>query len=293
MPFCPARPLAATAPNALVALVAALLSSAATAQIYVDPAVSVTPDLDRPAPGSAGKPPIPLPAPLKPGDTIEFAADRLDYAEGEQTVTATGNVRISRDGYQLSADSVSWDRSTGQVIAKGNVITTDPTGNRVFGDSIELSDSLRDGALDNILLVLERGGRLAAKSGERVGGKTVMNRAVYSPCVVVGEDGCAKEPLWKVRAVKVTHDPVKHRISYKDATLDFLGYPVMFLPTMSHPDGVATRATGLLVPVVSYNANLGFGFAVPYLWSIAPDKDLTITPWIYTAVNPALGFEYR
>ncbi|MGL4543060.1 MAG: LPS-assembly protein LptD, partial [Polymorphobacter sp.] len=220
-------------------------------------------------------------------------ADRLDYAEGEQTVTATGNVRISRDGYQLSADSVSWDRSTGQVIAKGNVITTDPTGNRVFGDSIELSDSLRDGALDNILLVLERGGRLAAKSGERVGGKTVMNRAVYSPCSVVGADGCAKEPLWQIRAVRVTHDPVKRRISYKDATLEFFGVPVMFLPTLSHPDGVADRATGLLVPLATYNANLGFGLALPYYLSISPAQDLTLTPWVYTAVNPALGFEYR
>ena len=291
MPPRPARNTAATAPR-VAALVASLLASAAVAQDYVTPSADVTTNNYDPT-KPAAKQPVPLPAALKPGDTIDFAADAIGYSENDQIVTASGAVHISRDGYVLTADSVSWDRTTGQIIATGNVTTTDPSGNRVFGDRVELTDSLRDGALDNILLVLEGGGRLAAQSGVRISGKTVMNRAVYSPCAVVGEDGCAKEPLWKVRAVKVTHDPVKHRISYKDATLDFFGQPVMFLPTMSHPDGVATRATGLLVPVVSYNANLGFGLAVPYLWSIAPDKDLTITPWIYTAVNPALGFEYR
>lgn len=234
-----------------------------------------------------------MPAALQPGDTIDFAADAIGYAENNQTVTAQGAVHIERDGYVLTADSVSWDRATGQIIATGNVTTIDPGGNKVYGDRIELTDSLHDGALDNILLVLEGGGRLAAESGVRISGTTVMNRAVYSPCRVTGPDGCGKEPLWQIRAVKVTHDPVKHRISYKDATLDVFGHPVMFLPTLSHPDGGASRATGLLVPIFAYNANLGFGVAMPWHWSINSAQDLTLTPWIYTAVNPALGFEYR
>ena len=292
MPFRPARPQAAAAPRVLLPLLAMLLASAAAAQDYVDPSALVTPNLDT-APPAPVKQLVPLPAALKPGDTIDFAADQLGYAENDQIVTAQGAVHIARDGYVLTADSVSWDRTTGQIIATGNVVTTDPSGNKVYGDRIELTDSLRDGALDNILLVLEGGGRLAAQSGVRISGKTVMTRAVYSPCSVIGADGCPRQPLWQVRAVKVTHDPVKHRIIYKDATLDVFGQPVMFLPTLSHPDGVADRATGLLVPIFAYNANLGFGVAMPWHWAINAAQDLTLTPWLYTAVNPALGFEYR
>ena len=36
-----------------------------------------------------------------------------------------------------------------------------------YGDSIDLTDSLKDGMVDNMLLVLERGGRIAARTGTR------------------------------------------------------------------------------------------------------------------------------
>lgn len=267
-------------------LIVPLLAVQAAAQTLVAEQTSAPVSETVPAAGQ-------LPTALKAGDTIDFAADTLGYSDSDQVITASGSVLISRDDYLLSADTVRYDRTTGQVEASGNVITTDPTGNKVYGDRIVLSESLRDGALDNILLVLKGGGRLAAESGVRISGKTVMTRAVYSPCNVTGPDGCGKEPVWKVRAIKVTHDPIKHRISYREASIDFLGIPVLYLPTLSHPDGFAERAHGLLVPSISYNATLGVGIALPYYHYFGSDRDITLTPKLFSGAKPALGFEYR
>ncbi len=230
---------------------------------------------------------------IRPGDTIDFAADALDYADNEQIVTATGHVAINRDRYALTADTVVYNRASGQVEARGNVTTVDPDGNKAYGDRVLLTDSLRDGAIDNILLVLADGGRLAAVSGTRVNGVSTLSEAVYSPCAVEGHDGCPKKPVWAIEAVRITHDPTRHRISYRKARVTILGVPVIYLPAFSHPDGSSGRATGFLVPELEIRNTLGFGIGVPYNINLGPDRDITIKPWVFTDVKPALDIRAR
>jgi LPS-assembly protein len=230
---------------------------------------------------------------IKPVDVIDFAADGMDYSEDDDVLTATGHVVIDRDRYHLTADTVIYNRVSGQVEARGNVTTVDPDGNKAFGDRIILTESLRDGTIDNILLVLADGGRLAAVSGVRVNGISTLNQATYSPCAVLGRDNCPKHPVWAIMAVRISHDPVHHRISYRKARLEILGAPILYLPAFSHPDGSSTRASGLLVPEVEVRNTIGFGVGVPYHVDLGPDRDVTIKPWVFSEVKPALDLRAR
>jgi LPS-assembly protein len=231
--------------------------------------------------------------PIAAGDVIGFAADEMRYDDKAQIVSASGSVRLNRDAWRLAADAIEYNRTTGIVVATGNVVTTDPQGNQAFGDRIELTDSLRDGAIDNMLLVLTDGGRLAAVEGQRSDQVFNLRRAVYSPCAVTGSDGCAKDPVWQVKALRISYNRGKHRLSYRDASLEIFGVPVMYLPSFSHPDGEAKQASGLLLPGVKWQRQLGLGVSLPYHFALAPDRDLTVTPWFYTAVNPALQLQAR
>lgn len=245
------------------------------------------------APADATPPPRDGGNPIAAGDVIGFAADEMRYDEKAQIVSASGSVRLNRDAWRLAADAIEYNRTTGVVIATGNVVTTDPQGNQAFGDRIELTDSLRDGAIDNMLLVLTDGGRLAAVEGQRSDQVFNLRRAVYSPCNVTGNDGCAKDPVWQVKALRISYNRGKHRLSYRNASLEIFGVPVMYLPSFSHPDGEAKQASGLLLPGVKWQRQLGLGVSLPYHFALAPDRDLTITPWFYTAVNPALQVQGR
>ena len=227
-------------------------------------------------------------ATVQTGDVIDFAADQMTYSDNDQIVTAIGAVRLDRDRNRLTADEVSYNRATGQVEARGNVVTTDPDGNKAYGDRIILSDTLKDGAIDNILLVLKDGGRLAARSAVRVDGRSTLDHATYSPCPVVGNDGCPRTPDWQIEAVTVVHDPVKHRISYRHARFRMFGRTVAALPAFSHPDGGAPNSTGLLTPEVGYRNGLGFSIATPVNVALGPDRQLIVTPWIYSEVEPAI-----
>src|SRR3546814_7960695 len=99
------------------------------------------------------------------------------YDSEAETGVASGNVRMMSEGNRVRADQVSWDRTTGRVIATGNVAATTAEGDTAYGDRVELTDTLRDAVVDNILLVLERGGRIAARSGSRTDGRTELGRA--------------------------------------------------------------------------------------------------------------------
>lgn len=228
-----------------------------------------------------------------PEQVIDFAADTLVYDNNTDIVTATGNVILVRGGYRLRAGEVVYNRRTGFVEARRNVIVIDPGGNQAFGDRVELSESLRDGAIENILLVLQGGGRLAARSGTRVAGRSELDRAVYSPCDIDGEDGCPKQPVWQIKAVKVIHDPARERITYRNAYFELFGIPVLYLPSLSHPVGGSGNASGLLVPDVRLDRSLGLELQAPYYFALAKNRDLTITPYVYTDAHPMLGLEYR
>lgn len=232
-----------------------------------------------------------------PGDTVDFEADEMRYDEIRQLVSASGRVRVSRDGYVLVADQVEYTRGAGgkdgEVVAIGNVQITDPAGNQALGDRIVLTDSLRDGAIANMLLVLNDGGRLGARAARRGGGRYTMDHAVYSPCAVVDGSGCPQTPVWKIKAVRIVYDQKRHRISYHDASLEMFGLPLVFLPGLSHPDGDAARASGVLVPAVEIQRQLGLGVSIPTHFALGPDHDITLTPWLYTATNPALAFQAR
>lgn len=226
-------------------------------------------------------------------EQIVFSADQLSYDDAADLVTASGAVEMNREGHELRADTVTWNRVSGEVRAIGDVRVTTPQGDVAYGDSVVLTDTLRDGVIENLLLVLEDGGRLAAQRATRINGTTILERAAYSPCAVIDEKGCPKDPTWQINAVRVVHDPVRKRITYKGASLNLLGMPIVALPGLSHPDGSESGGSGLLVPDVRISRNNGGEIALPYYWRIADNRDLTITPHVYTEVLPALEAQYR
>nr|WP_221227466.1 LPS assembly protein LptD [Stakelama sediminis] len=240
--------------------------------------------------------PAPAPAPPKNAagqDQIQFSADQLVYDSNQDIVTASGDVLLNRDGDRVRADKVVWNRKSGQVVATGNVVVTNPDGDVAYGDRTELTDTLKQGMVENLLVVLNEGGRIAAQKGElEKSGAIHVEHAAYTACSVTNSDGCPKEPSWKITAAKVVYDPNTHRIHYSGARLDLFNVLSIPLPAFSHPVG-DTSDSGFLTPNIRYDRVNGVEAAVPYFISIAPNRDLTVTPHIFTAALPMLQLDYR
>ena len=98
---------------------------------------------------------------------IAFEADGASYDDSSDTVSVFGNVVLRRGDQSVRADKLTWDRTTGKILAEGNIRFVDADGNQLFTDQLELTEDLKAGAMQNMLLALREGGRLAANKGER------------------------------------------------------------------------------------------------------------------------------
>ncbi len=235
------------------------------------------------------------PAPPAPADAeqVRFSAAQLEYDSEADIVTATGDVRMLRQDDRLRADKVVWNRKTGQVVASGNIAVANPDGDVAYGDRIELTDSLRDGVVQNMLVVLNEGGRLAAEQGSRQANGTItLRRAAYTACAVETSKGCPKEPSWKITAIRVTYRPDRKRVYYAGGRIELFGLPTVPLPRFSHHVGSGSDS-GLLAPDIRYNRVNGMELAVPYYFRLAPNRGLTVTPHVYSSVLPMADAEYE
>ncbi len=227
------------------------------------------------------------------GDQIEFEAEQLAYDNESDTVTARGNVILRSEEGSVRADAVVWNRKSGQIMANGNIRFVDDRGNQVFTESLELNDKFEAGAMEDLLLALRAGGRLAARSGGRgEDGTVVLTDAAYTACAVTGEDSCAKDPSWRVTADRVTFDPEENRVTFKGAVLELFGARILPLPGLSlRTDGSAE--SGFLVPDVRISGVNGLELSGDYYWRLADNKDLRLGASVFTGVAPMARGQYR
>ena len=119
--------------------------------------------------------------------------------------------------------------------------------------------------------------------------ETTMKKSIFTTCKK--EDG--KCPAWSMSADEVKHSSEKKRIEYKNAWLEIYEVPVLYFPYFFHPDPTIKRQSGFLFPQFISSSNLGFSTQIPYFNAIDYDKDLTISPRVYTNNNLFLQTEYR
>lgn len=220
-------------------------------------------------------------------------ADETNYDQVNDTVRAAGKVRISRDGRVLTADRLEYRLSEKIVAAVGNVVLTEPTGEVLFADEVELTEGLDQGFAIAPKILLPDGSRVAASGTSRFSKDRVeVYRAVFSPCNLCPDDP-QRAPLWQLRAEKITHSETRREIELENATLDFFGVPILWVPYFSQPDPRVEKKTGFLAPAVGSDETLGLFTEIPFFWNIAPNRDLKVTPHIYTESLPIIVGEYR
>jgi LPS-assembly protein len=224
---------------------------------------------------------------------IVFRADEVEYDEQLALTVARGHVEISQNGQVLLADTVSYNQRTDTVTASGNVSFSQPTGEILFADFMELRDSMNEGFAKNVRMLLDDRSRLAANTARRTNGnRTELRRGVYSPCDLCKNDPSAP-PAWQLKAREIDHDKELQLIEFRDTTMEIDGWPVFYSPYLSTPDPSVKRASGFLIPSVGGSNTLGANVTIPYYWVLGPDKDLTLTPRFMTRAGVLLTGDYR
>ncbi len=224
---------------------------------------------------------------------IAFEANEVRYDSDNEIVTASGDVIMRSHGESVRADRVSWDRRANMITAFGNIRFVDSDGNTLYADTLSLSGDLRIGAMDNMLLALREGGRLAAREGEREeNGNVALSYATYSACAVEDFEGCPKTPSWRIVAKRVIYDPDENRVRFRGAQLELFGARLVPLPGLVvTTDGRAI--SGLTIPNLRISASNGVEVSEGYYWRLADNQDLLVNGHVYTEAPPMISAQYR
>ncbi|HEY4123298.1 MAG TPA: LPS assembly protein LptD, partial [Rhizomicrobium sp.] len=227
------------------------------------------------------------------GDSVLLQANDVVYDINNRVVTARGKVEIDYGGRILLADRVTYDQKTDTVTASGHVSLTAQNGDVAFADHVVLGDKMRDGALQGFAALIGKNGRMVASSAKRTAGRfTEAIHAAYTPCKVCAKRG-DRTPLWQVKSYRVLYDQVRHKIEFRDATIEFFGVPILYTPYYSQPDPTVKHASGILSPVIGTSTTLGSFIRVPVYVSLSDSQDLTIEPWLTASNGEVLEGEYR
>ena len=238
--------------------------------------------------------PPPMPEFNEAGERqISFAADVLSYDSDAEVTTAEGNVVLQSGDRSLRADSVSWSQRTGVILASGNVRFVDENGNQLYTEQVELTDEFEAGAMEDLLLALRAGGRLAANKGVRESDGTILlEEAAYSACAVTTPEGCKKDPSWRITADRVTYDPSEAKVRFQGAYLELFGARLIPLPGLSvrTDDG---GVSGFLVPDIRLSESNGVEVSGSYYLRMADNKDLTLSAYLFSKTAPMVSAQWR
>ncbi len=206
-------------------------------------------------------------------------------------IIAKGDVEIIQGKEVLRADYLEFDKEKNKAYAKGNVSILDKDGVVYFADYAEIDKGFKNGFTKNISILFPDNSKIAASNGKRFKGQiSRLKKALYSACNCDDPD---KKPTWQIKATEVVHDSKRKKITYKNAFLEFLGFPVAYTPFYSHPDPSVKRQSGFLFPRYTSNSELGTIIGTPYYFSLSPHKDLTVEPMYIGNQRPLIYSQYR
>lgn len=213
-------------------------------------------------------------------------SDESDYLGDD--VFCRGNVVVMYQDRIISADQISFNQKTENIIAKGNVILKDAKQNVYFFDYLRVNKDFKSGEGRNIKIIMSDKSRLAAHRCVLKDGKFELLHAVYTPCYKCLSIN--NQLTWQVKAEKVWID-LEDSIDYKNLTFEALGTPILYLPHLSTPSPKIKRKTGFLAPHLSLSSKQGLALMPQFFWAISNSQDLIIKP-IFTQKIGSVAWAY-
>lgn len=197
----------------------------------------------------------------------------------------TDGVTIKQGARELSAESATYDASERRFEVEGDVEYRSPDL-RLKGGTGSW-DARGTGAFTGTEFELParpaRGSAATLKMTSD--GELILREVRFTTCPAGNED-------WMIRASGIEIDQKTQQGRGRNVRVDLKGIPILYTPVISFPVGDA-RKSGFLFPSFGTSEKSGFELGVPYYFNLAPNYDLTLTPFLLSRRGFGLGAEYR
>jgi hypothetical protein len=195
-----------------------------------------------------------------------------------------GNVTFRSGGMLLQADRLTYNRATRSGRAEGNVLYAQG-GGRLAGDSITFNIEKHTAVVINATGYLEQGIIFRAPMVEQLDENRMrFKKGMFTACT-------QPVPFWsfRVSTAVIIRDRYAHLYNprLKAGYVPFFYSPYLFFPIKTD------RATGLLLPQISFSDRLGTALSNALFWAIARNQDATFFLDTYSKGSVGVGVEHR
>jgi len=214
-----------------------------------------------------------------------LTADRIE-STAPNILEASGHVEARQAGQNFFANWLRYDTTLNSIEARGQVRLEQPAL-LVSGDSLKLDLDDYSGELTQpVYQFTAQPGRGDADRVDFIDKNNyTLQDATYTTCPVDNDD-------WFLKVGRLDIDKTRNVGTARNASLHFLGVPILYTPWMDFPlDN--ERKTGLLAPTIGTTERSGLDILVPYYLNLAPNYDATLYPRLLSKRGVQLGGEFR
>lgn len=213
----------------------------------------------------------------------ELSADRLTYRSLEDEVEAAGQVRLTREGSEISGPFLTL-KLTEMV---GHFDQAEYKISRMVSNSNN-EDSPAPGLatpLPELPLRLSTAYGQAERINFEGENQFRIEQGTYSTCKPGEVD-------WYAKSSEIKLDYDQNRGQAYQTTVYFKDVPFVHSPYLDFPLN-NQRKSGILAPTFASSTRTGFDLSLPIYWNIAPNYDATFTPRTMLKRGVQLGSELR
>jgi len=268
--------------------------------------------LARPWLASAQQPPS-APVKFQSSDrTLSIRADSQD--RGKDVSRLRGHVEVTYRGMKLTADEVTYNEASGEVVATGHVLFVDPKSHIVAGEvhynvrtdvgwfsnangyihpstrprprQVESENPYYVQVDRSKVLYTENPLYFQAKEMDRVDEDTyTVRHGRFTTC------DCEKKG-WSFSASEARVELDDKAIA-RDSVIRFLGVPIFYFPFVGTSIVRRPRHTGFLLPEFSNSSIKGTIIGAGFFWAISPSMDVLLGLQNYSLRGLAPRVQFR
>lgn len=221
-------------------------------------------------------------------------ADEVDGDQATNTITASGNVEVSKGTSVIYSDKAVYEKNGGIIRAIGNVKIKDFEVGNIRATQAEVKDDFSSGKFLESQVIFTDGSYLTSPEIDRKNPLiTVLQRPIFSICPnpeISSNNELAgkKRDLFSIKSRQTTIDREENVMKSKGGIMRFYNVPFFYTPYISIGLPSKKKKSGFLNPSYTKSTNLGLGVRIPYYFYIAPNMDLTVNPLIGISNNQIL-----
>jgi LPS-assembly protein len=222
---------------------------------------------------------------------------KADEVTGDQInniLIASGNVEIVKGSAIIYADQITYNKNGGLIRAIGNVKIKNIEIGNVKATSAEIKDDFSSGKFLDTKMIFNDGSYLISPEIERKTPLiTILQNTTFSICpnpqIIINNDLAGKKrDFFSIKSRTTTIDREKQIMVSKGSIMRFYNVPFFYTPFIQVPLSTKKKQSGFLNPSYIKSTNLGVGLSTPYYFYIAPNMDLTVSPFIGISNNQIL-----